>query len=852
MSRKPTPEATTNRPGLTAIRSRVGRHPAFLASLRRGLADANRPGLADLGQRAGADFTLALLDSWAAVLDNLAFHTERQANEAYLRTATQRRSLRAHAALIGYELAPAKSASCHLAFTVEPVNGSPTTLEYPPGLQVRSVPRDGELPQMFETMEPLIARADWNALRPLPAMPPQLHADSRELRLPAGSARVEVGDALLLLEDGAPLASGGSWLRRITSLATDADGELRLQLDVQPAPAATRRARPARTAAAGPLSGTRLAALIDRESWSLASARQLGTANRLSASELQQALRAASRAPTPQPISAQLLRVRTGFFGATAIDAPADLPITSLDRDAPDGWAHLYLDRDQKGIAAGQPVLIRGGGRELWLDVGAVETVGISAFGLAARVTRLQVRDRGLGVDGRELSPARFAIRGSTLFAGLQPLALAAQTIDTPVGAAADGLSAAQVEIDSAQLLLLPGKTLIITGERADLPGVEAAEIRTLADNEITGGHSLLTFERPLDHVYVRASVRICANVAAATHGETRAETLGDGDARQSFQRFRLQAAPLSHVSARNPRGMEPAIEVRVNDVRWQLVADFRAAGPDARVFALRADDAGDFHVLFGDGVTGARLPTGHGNVTATYRSGAGLAGAVEAGQLTLPVARPAGVKAVTNPQPAMGARDRAQLADARRNAPLGVLTLGRVVALRDYADFARSFAGIAKAHAREMNGRVLLTVAAADGALLPENGADLANLRAALAAAGDADVGVDIRNYRPTPFGVHARLRIDPAYQPAEVLAAAEARLLTAFAFAAREFGAAVTAAQVIAALQAVAGVAAVHLDALYTGTTPSLQPRLRLVADGPAQLLVIDPAQLQLEALA
>ena len=34
----------------------------------------------------------------------------------------------------------------------------------------------------------------------------------------------------------------------------------------------------------------------------------------------------------------------------------------------------------------------------------------------------------------------------------------------------------------------------------------------------------------------------------------------------------------------------------------------------------------------------------------------------------------------------------------ARRNAPLTVLTLDRIVSLRDYEDFARAFGGIAKA----------------------------------------------------------------------------------------------------------------------------------------------------------
>ena len=55
---------------------------------------------------------------------------------------------------------------------------------------------------------------------------------------------------------------------------------------------------------------------------------------------------------------------------------------------------------------------------------------------------------------------------------------------------------------------------------------------------------------------------------------------------------------------------------------------------------------------------------------------------------------------------------------DARRNAPLTVLTLDRAVSLQDYEDFSRTFAGIAKAQAVWVwNGRkraVFITVAGA------------------------------------------------------------------------------------------------------------------------------------------
>mgnify|MGYP002148640955 CR=1 FL=1 len=78
----------------------------------------------------------------------------------------------------------------------------------------------------------------------------------------------------------------------------------------------------------------------------------------------------------------------------------------------------------------------------------------------------------------------------------------------------------------------------------------------------------------------------------------------------------------------------------------------------------------------------------------------AGLAGHLEAGQLSLLAGKPQGLRGVTNPLPPAGGADAEALEDARRNAPMGVMTLGRVVSLQDYEDFARSFAAVAKARA--------------------------------------------------------------------------------------------------------------------------------------------------------
>src|SRR6185295_6720744 len=113
-----------------------------------------------------------------------------------------------------------------------------------------------------------------------------------------------------------------------------------------------------------------------------------------------------------------------------------------------------------------------------------------------------------------------------------------------------------------------------------------------------------------------------------------------------------------------------------------------------------RIADDGTVTVQFGDGITGARVPTGTENVSAKYRVGIGLEGMLAANQLNLLMSRPLGLKEVTNPTPPTGAEDPEKLDQARENAPLTVLTLERIVSLPDFEDFSRAFGGIGKAQA--------------------------------------------------------------------------------------------------------------------------------------------------------
>jgi hypothetical protein len=159
------PVEVENRPGLPAVAYRVGRWQSFRESLLARLSSAEVPALQPLTARAD-DFTPALLDAWAVVGDVLTFYQERIANEQYLRTATERRSILELARSIGYELAPGAAAATWLAFTLEDAPGAPAEVVVAEGTRAQSIPGPGEKPQTFETVEEVAARPVGTRSRP--------------------------------------------------------------------------------------------------------------------------------------------------------------------------------------------------------------------------------------------------------------------------------------------------------------------------------------------------------------------------------------------------------------------------------------------------------------------------------------------------------------------------------------------------------------------------------------------------------------------------------------------------------------------------------------------------------------
>jgi hypothetical protein len=88
------------------------------SGFRQALLDFVPTRLPGWTERSEADLGIMLLELFAATADTLSYEQDRVANEAFLATATQRRSVADHLALIGYQMDDGASASTFLQFQV--------------------------------------------------------------------------------------------------------------------------------------------------------------------------------------------------------------------------------------------------------------------------------------------------------------------------------------------------------------------------------------------------------------------------------------------------------------------------------------------------------------------------------------------------------------------------------------------------------------------------------------------------------------------------------------------------------------------------------------------------------------
>jgi len=828
-----TPAPISNLPGLSSLAYRVGTHARFKQTMLVHFSQHDE--LRALTTREDDDPTIALVDAWASALDVLTFYQERVANEGYLRTAIEQRSVRELARAIGYELGPGVAADARLAFELETARGAPESALLKVGTKVQSVPGQNELPQVFETVEEIEARPEWNSLRARTRADTQ-PAQVTELYVSGTATSLQVGDMILFV------ATDGSWsVQRLASVQEDAEAD-----------------------------ATHVTWVDELE---LTDGLLLG--------------------PGTKDVRVFALRARAALFGHNAPDWKA---MPNAVKDAYEAAPHtgsdwpgltltgiggnsdvLYLDAIYAQAVEGRQVVLRAPGKDDALfTISGVEEASRTNFTMSARVTRVDlssqaaefgdhVRDTTVFVQGDELQLAPWPVTSPV--AG-DEIPLPGPVTSLPAGRSLvvsgkraraelvhwgwalklqpdDGSTALPVEPHDVFELLGPFtmvggnaawhvvtsdgvRGMLPAGEK-DLAPVPAPDDAPLVLELATIGQppsdadqtDTLVLAKSLENAYEPGSLTIAANVARATNGESRSEILGGGDASVPFQRFRLKDGPLTYVQSADATGAASSLSVRVNGVLWHEVPALFGRGPRERVYTVRIGDDHTATVEFGDGATGARLPTAADNIRAAYRVGTGLAGQVGAGKLKTPMGAALGVKAVANPMPATGAADPEKGEQARRNAPLTVLTFERIVSLDDAEAFAAAFAGIGKAQATRLwDGEseiVHVTVALADGSQPAPDSPQLANLRKAMREKGDPHLVLRIDPYVARPFAVEAAVFVDPDYVTADVLDAVRSALTAEFSFEQRGFGQSVAESEVIAAMQRVEGVLGVDLQSLH-----------------------------------
>ncbi|MEO6729680.1 MAG: putative baseplate assembly protein [Ferruginibacter sp.] len=886
-----TPLELANMPGLSALHYRVGTHSNFKQSML--LALSHKQALSKLTSRNDDDMAVSTLDAWASVLDVLTFYQERIINEGFLRTATERRSVLELARHISYTLAPGVAASTYLAFNVNEAPGASTSAVIPVGTKVQSIPGQDQLPQLFETVSEIEAMVEWNALkvetkrRTIPVY------NDKEIYLKGINTGLQPGDGILMIGDERKDdTKNENWdFRKVKRVVTDTENDYtkvtwerglgKFSHNVKVVPA--------------------------NKNFKVYALRQ-------------RAFLFGYNAPDWRNMSKETRNRYLGLPG-NAPDSDANLDtewknftISSISSPETDT---IHLDNIYAKIINNSWVVLT---REDYDEVYRVDNAAESSrknFTLTSKTTALKLSGENL-VDEFDTHVRNSVLFGQSEELELaerpvpdflkngQEITLEKLMTGLPVGkqiiltgkrrrlqivesgnyphfiVTDNALATRQLTAGDSLIIIKAPETLaddkfrwtlmddngnvgtmlarstryvMVASETRDTTVSELHVIKSLKPGT---DPTVIVLQDLVYNVFDPPTVTICANVADSTHGETRHETLGSGNGSQVFQKFELKQHPMTFISASTASGTQTTLEVRVNDILWKEVSTFYGAGPKDQVYVTTINDDSKVTVQFGDGITGARLPTGTENITATYRVGIGSAGLLNAGQLSMLMTPILGINKVINPLDTTGAEDPEQIDDARQNAPLTVLTLDRIVSAKDFEDYTRAFAGIGKARAdilwKGEQQLVYITVAASDEGPVDKQSKQYENLLLAIKGAGHTNNVIYVENFKALFFSVQAGIKVDERYKFETVKENVILALKDKFSFAKRDFGQDVTPAEVMATIQGVEGVIYTDLDHL-NGSNPFGSAHFRIQAGlahrvnetlFPAELLVINPDEI------
>jgi hypothetical protein len=645
------------------------------------------------------DLAVMIAEWFAYIADVITFYNERIANQDYLRTANLPESVNNLVALLGYRPTPAIGAVGTLAALLSPgpsFGGQAITL--PQGLQFQSKPTPGLPPQIFE----LSAATAIGAPDQLPAVTPPVllgrvnlppvwrrFAYSYELKWGAGSTPDPVGalvsgESNVLLQGAVSTVDPGALLRlRLRDGSAGPWLAVVASSTIGPSPSGSGQ----QTSLNVTLSGTPTAGLT----------------------AAQAALEATN----------QNASIWTIFGGAIS---GATVHLASMVRQIRPGDWLLFT---AGGTAPPAPVLAQ---------VSSNIDVIWDATGTAGAPTTPADANHPVPIPHSELTLTADLPTGWTSATGVtvQFGWYAVGVLLNQPFSAWTGTSASLIGTGATPFPAWSGQPILLQ---------DSTGLGVVAAGSSAGDLSLALGALPDPVPSLQPPFLVLANLLQITRGKTIAnEVLGSGDATNPAQDFQLSQSPVTYLSQGS--GYASTIQLTVNNLPWTEVPSFYGQAPDATVFVTREDNQGNTHVMFGDGVNGARLPTGMNNVIATYRIGAGAA-VPPAGKLTVIAKSYPGLRSVLNPVAVSGGADPQPANQIQRYAPRSVLTFGRAVSVFDYQAIAAQVAGVTRASAvwgwNDARQRALVTIYVGD-----DSGAYTA-AQTALASVGDPNRPVQV-----------------------------------------------------------------------------------------------------------
>jgi len=683
------PRTIENRPALDRIGYRIGTYASMRAAvLDRLNADTT---LAAWTHRATDDPGIALLEATAIVGEILTFYQELYANEAFLRTADWRESVSELVQLLGYRLAPGVGGEATFALQIK--GEAPVTVPGGFGLKAQLAGRSEA--DEFETTAQIIA---------YPALS-RFH-----LYRPRSDPRIRSGSSRFLFDS----AAGASlpW--------KPAEDDRLLAGTPHPGPADPKRIDDAEIV----IVDNTWESFGDTHLAIKGSLRKTSVVDSITGYRLGRSFRHFGHtAPshwvdvsgsTPQTKATSFKRNLDGDTGGDVVSPPLKDTELLVDSEVKDlsvgGTVVIQATLETSTQSSGKKKASAQGtqkkfDRTLVRKIVAV-TQGTFTWGpLSGGVTRVEL-DEALPA---QVQPPHGVTRVSAVdvrtmvihevTAGPVQLGAAPQPTSTSAG------NKLYFYGTGSEHRGLMGRSLLLADPDGRLTGVTVTSIETgppgddhrtmmrRVDLSETVNYADFEIDDPRTTVY--------GNLVDATQGKSQEQVvLGSGDGRQRFQTFALPKPVTYLLDESQTPAQVPQLQIRVGGVRWRQVDTFFGSRPKDQVYVVREDDQGNSRVQFGDGKTGARLPSGRNNVLAVYRSGNGAVGVLEKDTKPQATAKLKQLDKVYLPGEVVGGDEPETRDNAREAAPGIMQSLGRLVGLADFEAEAMRIPGVLRARA--------------------------------------------------------------------------------------------------------------------------------------------------------